>query len=186
MEARGLRSCFEDQKYNTANWRYNWTARRFDKSSPNCQIDTQGFERQPVIFPSVLAFLCSKERINWQVELYEVTGEDEETELNLISKISTTVQGLGIPNPTRQVLRFSEEFVPLDNTHQARVNSGDLIPPPIGTRGHKYWTEERGVLEKRVIVEATPLGLEDKTEFGKSWEFRPHGRLLDMAIYLNS
>lgn len=184
MEIRGIRTYFEDQKYNTANWRYNWTERLKSKSIYNCEL-IEEHERQPVMFPSVLAFLCSKERFNWQIELYTVSGEEGETELDLNRVITTSIQGLGIPSPIRQVLRFSEEFVPLDNTHQARVNTGELIPPSIGSRGHKYWTEERGVLDKRVTVEANPIGLVDRPEFRNQWGSRPHGRLLDMAIYIN-
>lgn len=183
MEARGFRSYFEDQKYNTSNFRYGWTQRDLNKQPRNCQIRTN--ENPPVMFPSVLAFLCSTKIFNWSIELYNVSGENEETQLILINRIPVKIKGLGISNPTTENLRFSEEFVPLSNNHQSRVNSFDSIPPEIGRAGHQYWTEERGFLNRFVSIPATPLGLVDLDEFEKQWASRPHGRLLDICVFLN-
>lgn len=187
MEARGNRSYFEEHKYNTANWRYNWTARSFQKtdcfpSKPFLLGDSP--ERQPYYFPQNLAFLCSKEQFNWELEVWEVVGEKENLELNLDSKITAKITGLGIPFPTNQTLRFNEVFVPLDDTHQLRTND-PMNPLPVGIRGWKYWIEEMGRLERIVRIEGNPIGLTDLVEYEKQWEFRAHGRLLDMAVYIS-
>lgn len=172
MEARGIRSYYEDQKYNIANWRYQWLTRtllRWD----SCRRQ----EEIPTIFPSNLAFLCSKESFNWSIELYNVTGEDDNLSLDIINKIPARIQGLGIPNPKAETLKFSEEYILM-----RRKPIWDNDNP---NNGVKYWTQEEGILDREVEIESTTLGLEDMKEFLKQWEFRPHGRLLDMAVFVN-
>lgn len=180
METRGIRSYYEDQKYNIANWRYHWSTRPLTHWS--CRRMFGGYEyydrdkpkeELPTIFSSNLAFLCSKESFNWSIELYNVTGENESLSLDIVNKIPVRVQGLGIPNPTDETLKFSEEYIPM------RRNNYNL------NDGVKYWTQEEGILDREVEIESTTLGLEDMKEFLKQWEFRPHGRLLDMAVFVN-
>jgi hypothetical protein len=183
MEARGIRSYYEDQKYNITNWRYQWLKRtlyRYNacrRANDDLGSMYSRSEDLPTIFPSNLAFLCSKESFNWSIELYNVTGEDENLSLDIINKIPARIQGLGIPNPKNETLKFSEEYIlmirkpALDNN-----NPND---------GVKYWTQEEGILDREIEIEATTLGLEDMREFLKEWEFRPHGRLLDMAVFVN-
>jgi hypothetical protein len=184
MEARGIRSYYEDQKYNIANWRYHWLTRPLYQGNArrlfggiNYYDTDKPQEELPTIFPSNLAFLCSKESFNWSIELYNVTGEDENLSLDISNKIPVRVQGLGIPNPKDETLKFSEEYVPMRRQHPMDINNLN--------NGVKYWTQEEGILDREVEIEATTLGLEDMKEFYKQWEFRPHGRLLDMAVFVN-
>lgn len=172
MEARGIRSYYEDQKYNIANWRYQWLTRTLLRCD-SCRRQ----EEIPTIFPSNLAFLCSKESFNWSIELYNVTGEDDNLSLDIINKIPARIQGLGIPNPKAETLKFSEEYILM-----RRKPIWDNDNP---NNGVKYWTQEEGILDREVEIESTTLGLEDMKEFLKQWEFRPHGRLLDMAVFVN-
>lgn len=184
MEARGIRSYYEDQKYNIANWRYQWLTRTlYKQDSCRRQADDEfggnysRLEELPTIFPSNLAFLCSKESFNWSIELYNVTGENEDLSLDLINKVPIRVRGLGIPSPKNETLKFSEEYILMRRQPPTDINNPN--------DGVKYWTQEEGVLDREVEIEATTLGLEDMREFLKQWEFRPHGRLLDMAIFVN-
>lgn len=172
MEARGIRSYYEDQKYNIANWRYQWLKRTLYRYEACRRL-----EELPTIFPSNLAFLCSKESFNWSIELYNVTGEDDNLSLDIINKIPARIQGLGIPNPKNETLKFSEEYILMK-----RKPIWDNDNP---NNGVKYWTQEEGILDREVEIESTTLGLEDMKEFLKQWEFRPHGRLLDMAVFVN-
>lgn len=175
MEARGIRSYYEDQKYNIANWRYQWLIRTLYKWG-SC-LRQGGEEDLPTIFPSNLAFLCSKESFNWSIELYNVTGEGDDLSLDIINKIPARIQGLGIPNPKNETLKFSEEYILMRRQAPHDINNLN--------NGVKYWTQEEGILDREVEVESTTLGLEDMKEFLKQWEFRPHGRLLDMAVFVN-
>ena len=201
MELRGLRSYFQDCKFNTANWMYSWSFRvnetyenfpcRPNGSSilpTNQQI--QAGDNPPYYFPSVYAFLCSKNNFKWEIEVYEIEGEKENLKLNLSKKIPVIIKGLGIPSPTEQNLRFSEKFVPLNDKHQKIIDSfisqtsSDL--PGLKIRGYKYWTEESlQTMEKTVNIQQNTLGLTDLEQTYKQWEFRAHGRLIDMAFYVD-
>lgn len=203
MELRGLRSHFQDCKFNTANWMYSWSFRSNETYEnfpcrPNgsnnlvTNQQTQAGDNPPYYFPSVYAFLCSKNKFKWEIEIYDVKGQNQGLTLNFVKRLFVNVQGLGIPSPTSQNLRFSERsFIPLNDKHQNIVDSliqqtDFTTPKGLKITGYKYWTEELlQTMEKTIDIQANTLGLTDMPENFKQWEFRAHGRLIDMAVFID-
>lgn len=155
-----------------------------NETSPDVNTATR-IARLPIIFPRVDAFLCSEEVFQWAVEIYDVVGEGEETDLTNKYIGTFVVKGLNIPSPNTRTITIK------DNMERGLDYDGGFYPNGISYYETNNDTPNRlnGERERTISITGDDLGLPSSEDLPNNFSFYegnhvPHGQLLDMAIYI--